>query len=242
MDFTQIVKILSKFGAYLSHLIALSEDSTVKLAKLRGYCIKWADARYILGCAFYSDLLSPCAIFSQVLQSDTLDILGAFTSLLRTIQELNKLNSKKLEQWPSYSAICKSLTQEDDKKLYQQQVLRNHDAAIQYFTSHCGEFCAKVTSYLKSRLEWTDTQFIRDVIIFLATQGWQKLADEQSEYGEAIVRLYTIFTIPLEAADVVVGLIVSEFNDILSCNSVYITVNSELSVCLVEAISLTQYV
>jgi hypothetical protein len=92
-------RVLSKFGAYASHLIALSEDASVKAvdrAKLRGYCTKWLNAKYVLGCAFFSDLLSPCAVLSKVLQNDSLDILGAFTSLLRTEQELNKLSSKSL--------------------------------------------------------------------------------------------------------------------------------------------------
>lgn len=74
-------RVLAKFGAYSSHLIALSEDSSVKpvnRAKLCGYCSKWVNAKYILGCAFFSDLLSPCAIYSKALQHNSLDILGAF--------------------------------------------------------------------------------------------------------------------------------------------------------------------
>lgn len=79
--------VISKFGAYSSHLIALSEDKFVKCvdrAKLRGYSTKWSDARYILGCAFFCDLLSPCAVLSKVLQHDSLDILGGLSSLLCT--------------------------------------------------------------------------------------------------------------------------------------------------------------
>ena len=65
-------RILSKFGAYSRHLIALAEDTSVKAfdrAKLRGFSIKWSDAKYILGCAFFSDLLHPCAVircFSKI--------------------------------------------------------------------------------------------------------------------------------------------------------------------------------
>ena len=63
-------RVISKFGAYSSHLIALSEDASIKpadRAKLRGYSIKWANAKYILGCTFYSDLLSPCAVFFRTI-------------------------------------------------------------------------------------------------------------------------------------------------------------------------------
>ena len=73
-------RILSKFGAYTSHLTTLSEDSSVKSAdraKLRGYLKKWTDAKYLLGCAFFVNLLLPCSIFSKVMQEDDLDVLGS---------------------------------------------------------------------------------------------------------------------------------------------------------------------
>ena len=88
-------RVLSKYGAYTNHLVALSEDSTVKSAdraKLRGYCHQWTDAKYVLGCAVFIDILTPSAIFSKVMQSDELDILAALSSLLRTIKETEKLS------------------------------------------------------------------------------------------------------------------------------------------------------
>ena len=102
--------VLSKFGAYVSHLIALSQDPSVKSSdqvKLHGYCKKWVDAKYVLGCAFFVDLLTPCALFSKVMQGDDLDILSAFTSLLKTVKEVNKLCSKSVDQWPLYSTTLK---------------------------------------------------------------------------------------------------------------------------------------
>ena len=40
---------------------------------------------------FFVDLLSPCAILSKVLQENDVDVLEAFTSLLRTVKDVNKL-------------------------------------------------------------------------------------------------------------------------------------------------------
>lgn len=82
--------VLSKYGAYTSHLATLSEDSSVKSTdreKLKGYMHKWTNAKYLLGCAIFIDILTPCAIFSKTMQSDTLDILGALTCLIRTTKE-----------------------------------------------------------------------------------------------------------------------------------------------------------
>ena len=53
-------RILSKYGAYTSHIASLSTDPSVKpadRAKLKGYYHKWTNAKYLLGCAFYVDLL-----------------------------------------------------------------------------------------------------------------------------------------------------------------------------------------
>ena len=83
-------RVLSKYGAYTNHLAALSKDSSVKAvdrAKLSGYYKKWVDAKYILGCAVFVDLLTTCTIFSKCMQCDEVDILGAMSSLLKTLKE-----------------------------------------------------------------------------------------------------------------------------------------------------------
>ena len=45
----------------------------------------------------FIDLLNPCAISSKAMQSDETDILGALTSLLKTVGETEKLSAKPLE-------------------------------------------------------------------------------------------------------------------------------------------------
>ena len=67
---------------YIHHLAALSEESSVKSsdrAKLRGYHTKWIEGKYLIGCAVFVDLLTPCFVFSKVMQSDEVDILTAVT-------------------------------------------------------------------------------------------------------------------------------------------------------------------
>ena len=81
-------RVLSKFGAYTSHLAALSEDRTVRdRAKLKGYYSKWTDVKYLLGCAVFVDVLTPCATLSKVMQSDDLDVLGPFMANLLSDDE-----------------------------------------------------------------------------------------------------------------------------------------------------------
>ena len=210
-------RILSRYGAYTSHLLALSEERSVKSsdrAKLRGYCNRWLDAKYLLGCTVFIDILSPCAIFSKVLQSNELDILAALTNLLRTVKETDKLSSLPLAQWPMYSATLKKVEDENGKKIYQSQQLKWFSEAQDYYTRHCEKFCEAVNNCLRSRTEWSDQQVIRDIISILATQGWQKIVEEDISL-ESVDRLVTRFTVPLEGAQANCGKIKEEMKSLL---------------------------
>ena len=156
-----------KVWCVTSHLAVLSEDSLVKAAdhaKLKGYHNKWLDAKYLLGCAFFVNLLLPCSIFSKVMQSDTLDVLSAFTSLLRSVKELNKLGSKDLEHWPTYTATRKKITEENEESVCQCQARKRVAQAKEHYSSHYQEYCSSVTTCRKTTLAWSDLQLIREVI------------------------------------------------------------------------------
>ena len=117
-------RILSKYGAYTSHIASLSTDPSVKSAdraKLKGYYQKWTNAKYLLGCAFYVDLLVPCTILSKVMQFDDLDILSTLTSLLKSVKELEKLNSTPLDKWPTYASTLSKCTENEGIVCYQLQ-------------------------------------------------------------------------------------------------------------------------
>ena len=60
-------RLLYCFGAYLSHLTMLIDDPKTKPVdqqKLKGYLLKWCDAKMILGSAYFCDFLK--AIFNFV--------------------------------------------------------------------------------------------------------------------------------------------------------------------------------
>jgi len=130
-------KDTSKYAAYTSHLAVLPEDSSVKRSKLKGYCNKWVDAKYILGCAVFLDFLSPCVILSKVMQYGHMDILAALSSLSWSIKEIEKLNSLPVDQWPTYALTISKCTANDDNMMYQAQTLKRFDVAESYFVSLC---------------------------------------------------------------------------------------------------------
>ena len=63
-------RIVDRYGAYISHLSALAEDSSVKAAdraQLQGYLKKWSQGKVIIGCAMFVDALKPPSLLSLVL-------------------------------------------------------------------------------------------------------------------------------------------------------------------------------
>lgn len=238
-------RVLSKYGAYTAHLATLSEDSSVKPAdrtKFKGYLRKWVDAKYLLGCALCVDLLTPCAIFSKSTQADDLDILGALTNLLRTVKETNKLNTKPLDQWPTYAATVKKIADKDGEWVYQGQVLKKFLEGKSYFESNYQEYCTRVTARIRTRLSWSDMQLFRDIIFMLGTQGWQKILDEQVDVTDeaeetqestgsenpldTIDRLVERFRVPLEGAAAEVSEIRGEFEAMVSYASQFISLST----------------
>lgn len=225
--------VLSKYGAYTNHLTALSTGSSVKStdqAKLQGYCRKWVDAKYALGCAFYIDLLSPYAVFSKVFQSDNLDELAAFMSLLKTVKEINKLSSLPLEKWPTYTSTIKKILLENGERVYQCKSLSKYDQAESHFTAQYQTICTSVTDCLRSRLAWSDLQLIRDVIFILGTQGWEKILEDEKDCVnesdppmEAVVRMGERFKHPLESNGVVVNQLKDEYYDMITYTSQFIS-------------------
>ena len=166
-------RIVSKYGAYTNHILALSTDSSVKApdhAKLKDYYSKWTDAKYLLGCALFVDLLKPCASFSKSMQNEEIDILGALQGLLKTIKEVENLGKTSLEQWPTYSStIAKCVEEEGDSDtVYQLQHLKRFNEAKDYYSSKY-DYCSHVTQCIKARLAWSDLQLMRDIILFLGS-------------------------------------------------------------------------
>ena len=63
-------------------------------------------------------------------------------------------------------------------------------------------------------MEWSDQQVIRDIISILATQGWEKIVEEDISL-ESVDRLVTRFTVPLEGSQANCGKIKEEMKSLL---------------------------
>ena len=64
-------RVLDRFGAYICHLITLTEDRSVKSedkAKIRRHINKWGQTRVLIGCALCVDILKAPSLLSVTLQ------------------------------------------------------------------------------------------------------------------------------------------------------------------------------
>ena len=145
-----------------------------------------------MGCAFYSDLLSSYATFSKTMQLDHLDVLGALLSLLQTVNEVRKLSSKPLTQWPTYAMVLKNIKNEGGQNIYQCQTLKKLDEANEHFSSQCTHLCSVVTTCLKARLEWSSLEISHDIvrvlprIICMDRGQWYLLAITKTSKWEVV--------------------------------------------------------
>ena len=107
-----IDRLLDRYGAYMNHLTALTEDGATRPAdkqKLKGYISKWRCAKVVLGCAIFHDILKPTAMLCKVLQNDELCIVSAIEALLRTTAAIEKLKSTNMEEFPSVKKVITRL-------------------------------------------------------------------------------------------------------------------------------------
>ena len=66
-------RLVNRLGAYLCHLATMTEDRSITSTDrqiLKGYLLKWRDSKFLIGCAFFHDLLKPMAMFCKILQDE----------------------------------------------------------------------------------------------------------------------------------------------------------------------------
>ncbi len=95
------------------------------------------------------------------------------------MKKTNKLNTKPLDQWPTYAATIKKITLEaDGDSVYQGQVLKTFSDAELYFKSHYQDYCTCVTERIRTQRSWSDLELFRDIIVLLGTLGSSWMAED----------------------------------------------------------------
>ena len=101
-------RVTDRYGAYISHLTALSVDSSVNnadKAKLKGYLSKWQQGKMIIGCAMYVDALKPPSLLSKALQEDSVDVVLCLQNILHAKKNLRNLSDVDPLEWPTVKLV-----------------------------------------------------------------------------------------------------------------------------------------
>ena len=84
---------MDRMGACLCHLSGLVEDLSIKAVdrqRLKGHMLKWKNAKILLECAYFHDLLKPASILCRELLADDVSIVKAIEAILKTAKNMEK--------------------------------------------------------------------------------------------------------------------------------------------------------
>ena len=103
-----LLRIVDCFGAYITHLTALSADGSIAStdrARIYGYLQKWSKGKMLLGCAMYADVLQALSLLSLCLQNDGVDIIYCIKQILKSAKSLENLARQEPKQWPTVRLV-----------------------------------------------------------------------------------------------------------------------------------------
>lgn len=231
-------RLVDRYGAYLNHLAALTEDKSIKSTdrqRLKGYLLKWRQARMIIGSALYTDALKPASLLSLTLQDDDIDVVQGIKNILKSHTSLKKLTSQDVVEWPVTKVVLSKLKDENGGKVYQGSELHNFkDSTIKTCQDQALTDLKSLDDQMCSRLEWSDVDLMRSILLFLDTQSWQlQVADESleddrlSEVKAALVSITDMFRAPLEARHINITSSLDEIEDIVEYARAYLRIGCE---------------
>ena len=118
-------------------------------------------------------------------------------------------------QWPTVKMVLDRVKKDGGENVYQGVALKRYDATTPSYC--CSEALAdlkRLTEKMHERLEWSDTNLLSALLVFLETQSWMKRnvsgdeSDRDSSLEEikaAIEQISSQFRVPLEATGVSVS-------------------------------------
>ena len=238
-------RVVDRYGAYISHLTTLTEDSSLKAedrARLKGYLRKWMQYRTILGCAMYVDILKPPSLLSLSLQGCELDTVLGIKNILKSTAALKSLARQDPREWPTVKLLLGRIKDEGGEKLYQGAALKNFSPAIQEKAKQDALLdLTGLDENMRERLKWSDTKLLRSLLVFLETQTWAKRShapvtdsdneddiDEDcslAEVKESVEHIAAHFRLPLEAKEVSFVTLQDEVEEAVEYARTYLDIN-----------------
>ena len=113
---------MDQYGAYITHLITLCEDKTIKSedrARLKGYVQKWMQSKILIGFAMYVEILKGPSILSLCLQKSDCDIVYGLKQILKVADSIRSLGRQDPSLWPTVKLMMEKIDSEGSIVCYQ---------------------------------------------------------------------------------------------------------------------------
>ena len=127
--------------------------------------------------------------------------------------------------------LVKSRLKEIDSHVeYQGVEVKNFDGVLKQCTTQVKEDVSRLNEKIKRRLEWSDVQLMRSILILVETQSWQLHSDEEdavSEVSQAAEYVVAMFRVPLEAKGFSAEVIVDEIENVVSYARRYLPIGTD---------------
>ena len=227
-------RLIDRYGAYLNHLTALTEDSKTKPAdrqRLKGYILKWRDAKMLLGSAYFCDLLKASSVLCKVLQEDVC-VVRAIEALMKMSRQSDNLKVLSFEELPVVKKVLQRIGECDESScvVYQEVQLTGYDRAITFYRNkhQDSEYIDLIQECLRHRIKTQieSTDLMTHTVTILATHGWERKSDPSFGY-DALESIAVRFQVPLENAKVNCSELKGEWDDIVEYGKRYLNLVQE---------------
>ena len=236
MDYTQTKSFAEgcrSFWSVSEPFVSTTEDQSIKSTdkqRLKGYLIKWRDARILIGAGLYTDALKPASLLSLTLQDDNVNIVQGIKNILLSHSSLKKLTSQNPVEWPVTKVVLGKLKDENGGKEYQGfELHRFNESTAKVCADQAIADLRSLDDRMRARLEWSDLELMRAILVFVDTQSWQESDsdDRLSEIKSALVTITETFRTPLEAKGTDLSSILDEIEDIVDYARSYLRIGCE---------------
>ena len=146
--------------------------------------MKWQQGKVLIGCALYVDALKAPSILSKVLQAEKLDTVLGLQNILKCKKLLKSLTDANLLQWLTVKLVRHRIKNGNE---YQGATLKRFDEEmLEFCKNQALADVRRLEEKMRERLEWSDVQLLRAILVFLDTQTWRPIipATQESESQE----------------------------------------------------------
>ena len=204
----------------------MMEDRSIRSVdrqKLKGYLLKWQDAKFLLGCAFFHDLLRPLAILCKVLREDELCVVRAVESVFKVKRSMEKTKETSFEELPTVKKVRERVQQDGTSVTYQSAELKRYNESFVFLKSNHPKWVKAVEDCILKRLkaQAPELELLTYAITVLSTHGWE-CSDDPSFGYTALSNICLWFRDPLDRAGVDRSLVQEEWDDIVEFSKRYL--------------------